>query len=195
MKKGKFIVIYGANNIGKTTQTSLLVERLRRGGIRRIEVMKYPVYELEPTGPKLNAVLRQGEKMENDELQQLFAQNRRDYEPELKKNLKSGVWVIAEDYKGTGIAWGLANGIKLRFLEKINNNLLKEDLAILLDGKRFREAAEAGHRNESHHRDWIKAKKAHQKLAKRYGWVKIRANGSRQQVSDRIYHHVIKLTR
>lgn len=48
VKKGKIIVIEGTDCSGKETQTSLLVQRLRREG-RKIERMSFPDYDT-PTG-------------------------------------------------------------------------------------------------------------------------------------------------
>ena len=58
---GKFIVIYGSNNLGKSTQTGLLEARLiKEFSNRRILRIKFARYDLEPTGPLLNAILREG---------------------------------------------------------------------------------------------------------------------------------------
>ena len=48
IKKGKIIVIEGTDCSGKETQTSLLVQSLRREG-RKIERLSFPAYET-PTG-------------------------------------------------------------------------------------------------------------------------------------------------
>jgi len=47
---GKFIVLYGINNLGKTTQTRILVDKLKLHGLKA-EYLKYPVYDLAPSGP------------------------------------------------------------------------------------------------------------------------------------------------
>ena len=41
--RGKFIVLYGINNLGKTTQAKFLVEKLQSQGLRA-EYVKYPIY-------------------------------------------------------------------------------------------------------------------------------------------------------
>ena len=46
--KGKIIVVEGTDCSGKETQTSLLVQRLRRSG-RKIERLSFPAYDT-PTG-------------------------------------------------------------------------------------------------------------------------------------------------
>jgi len=37
MKKGKLIVLYGINNLGKTTQAELLVEKIKSNGKKTAE--------------------------------------------------------------------------------------------------------------------------------------------------------------
>ena len=90
--QGKFIVIYGTNNLGKSTQAKLLVEKLKKNKINA-QYLKYPIYKLAPTGPKLNDILRSGQKQEISEieLQELYAQNRKDFQPELEKMLNDGI--------------------------------------------------------------------------------------------------------
>jgi len=55
MKKGLFVVLHGINNLGKTTQAKLLVEKLQSEG-HKAEYMKYPVYDLDPSGKILNNI-------------------------------------------------------------------------------------------------------------------------------------------
>lgn len=188
-RRGKFIVIYGANNLGKSVQTQLLVESLRQQGFK-IQPLKYPIYDLEPTGPRINQALREGLAISDEELQREFAQNRRDFEPELKRILEEGAWVVAEDYKGTGIAWGVTHDIPLETMEEINQDLLEEDVTILLDGERFTSGRERGHRYEDG-ADWKKARRTHLELAKRYGWEIVNAN----QTKERVYQDILDIIR
>ncbi|MDD2823456.1 MAG: hypothetical protein PHQ59_05250 [Candidatus Daviesbacteria bacterium] len=181
MKKGKFIVLYGANNLGKSKQVELLEKSLQEKGIKTIR-LKYPIYDLKPTGPKINAVLREGLKMPDLDLQKLYAQNRADFEPKLKSYLNAGKWVLAEDYTGTGVAWGMTWGVPLEALEKINKKLLKEDLAILLHGERFVSGIEKNHRNEADDEIWEKGQRIHLELGARYGWKKVYATRTPEEV-------------
>lgn len=182
MKKGLFLAIYGINNIGKSTHARRLVNRLKQEGLDVVFV-KYPVYDLEPTGPKINSILRSeaGQKVSEEELQTLFMQNRRDYEPTLNKYLDQGKIVVAEDYTGTGLAWGTAKGLKLGFLEGLNDGLLKEDLAILLTGQRDRRAMEKTHIHERNDELVEKVKQVLLQLATKYGWVTVELQ---EQIDD-----------
>jgi len=188
-QEGKFIAIYGINNLGKTRQATILKEALEGQGLETIG-FKYPIYDLEPTGPEINAVLRQGVPMQERDLQGLYARNRRDFEPTLLGHLSRGKWVVAEDYTGTGIAWGMAGKIPLLDLEKMNSGLLQENLAILLYGERFLQSREENHRNEADDVKCERARVTHLFLAERYGWKKVFASQSWEEVHRDIWQIV-----
>lgn len=207
---GKFIVIYGANNLGKTIQTSLLTKKLIDNG-ENILLVKYPIYTLKPTGPKINRILRDPSEKDRGikelDFQKLYIQNRIDFQPTLKLLLSSGFTVLAEDYLGTGIAWGVTNSIKndgedeknlsklISKFEKLNKGLLKPDIAILLDGERFLTGIEKEHRNEDRGNSvWDLNRKVYQKLAKRYSWKSVNANQSIESVHRDIWKIISKST-
>ncbi|HHE46054.1 MAG TPA: hypothetical protein ENL05_01775 [Candidatus Moranbacteria bacterium] len=180
MPKGKFIAIYGVNGIGKTTQTEKLVAFLKSCG-KKAGRLKYPIYDLKPEGHSIYQYLRDANfrsknELTTHELQKKYADNRTRYEKKLLARLSSGELIVAEDYIGTGIAWGLAWGGDLEYLEKINKNLLKEDLSILMHGNRFTTAIEKNHRNESEEEKIKISKNFHFLLAERYGWKVVKAN-------------------
>lgn len=166
-----FITLYGINNIGKTTHCKRLVERLIELGHDAVGV-KFPVYDIEPSGRFLNQVLRSGKEqgVSEEELQLWFALNRFQFEPTLREWLAAGKIVVAEDYTGTGIAWGMTKGASLEWLETVNAPLLTEDLAILLEGQRTVAATEKGHLHEENHALVDRCRASHRLLAERYGW-------------------------
>jgi thymidylate kinase len=193
--RGLFIVIYGANNLGKSEQSRRLSSKLIHEG-NQVFVIKYPIYQLEPTGPIINSILRNPDdpnrKISEYELQKLFAQNRRDFQEVLIQLMNAGVHIIAEDYTGTGISWGLTRDVPHEDLVTLNEDLLIPDLAILLDGERFLSGIEQRHRNES---DldvvWEKNRSAHQFLADRHGWKRVNANQEIEQVHRDVMEIVV----
>ncbi len=191
--KGKFITIYGINNIGKSTQAIKLIDRLTQANIDAV-LLKYPIYDLEPTGPIINQILRNSEKQQisETELQTLFTQNRKDFEPQLKKMLEDGTVVIAEDYTGTGIAWGTAKGLDLDWSENLNKDLLREDLAILLTGQRDLRAQEKRHIHEQNEPLVKKVAENLLTLAQKYGWKIIQIQPKMEDTSDLIWETVKK---
>ncbi len=141
MTKGKFIALYGINNLGKTTQAKKLVNYFKDKELKA-EYVKYAVYDLEPSGKLLNDYLRKGNpyNLSSREFQILQVLNRKQYEPILIDKLNKGINIISEDYKGTGIAWGIAAGVDETFMKYINKLLLEEDLVFYLMVKDFYKA-------------------------------------------------------
>lgn len=191
---GKFIVFYGINNLGKTTQAKILVDKLKLHGLKA-EYLKYPVYNLSPAGPILNNYLRQNNlyNLSPREVQIIYAFNRRQFEKTLVEKLAQGINIVAEDYTGTGIAWGLAAGVSENFLKYLNSGLIKEGLAFLFDGERFLESVEYNHQHEIDDQFIAKARIAHWRLGYELGWVIINANQSIKQVHEKIWNQVLKL--
>lgn len=208
---GQFIVIYGANNLGKSVQTRLLANRLLEGNHDTL-VVKYPVYNLKPTGPKINKILRDPKHKDRNikefDLQKMYRQNRFDFQPVIENLLSSGIYVIAEDYLGTGIAWGVTNAItkenahendKLKLIKEfaaLEKGLIIPDISILLDGNRFKNGIEKHHRNEDR-KDyvWDLNRKIYQILAKKFRWKTVEANQSVNKVHKDIWGIVVKAIR
>ncbi len=190
--KGKLIVFYGVNNLGKTTQAKLLEKWLNGIGINA-EYKKYGIYDLEPSGPELDDYLRLGnhDNLSPREFQLVHIINRTQFEPKLKSKLNEGTWIIAEDYVGTGTAWGVGAGVDQAFLERMNSHLLKEDLAFLFDGERFSSGIEKVHKHEQDNELTQRVRKVHQELAQKHGWIKINANASIEEIHATIKNIIL----
>ncbi len=191
-QRGRFLVIYGPNNIGKSTQIGNIARLLIGDSHYRGQLLKvkYPIYGLRPTGPEINRILRQetGMAIPEVKLQTLFAQNRRDFQELLITLLNTGITVLAEDYTGTGLAWGLTRGVPLKILLELNADLIDPDIAILLDGNRFLDACEPTHRNEGAGDEiWSKNRVAHLHLADMFGWQVIDASQEKEAVTMAIW--------
>lgn len=187
ISKGKLIVFYGTNNLGKSTQAKILVEKLNSLNLPT-EYLKYPLYDLAPSGKLLNDYLRNNNpyQLTAREAQIIYTLNRTQYQNEIIKKLEDGVNIIAEDYTGTGIAWGVGAGIDQSFLEEINNHLIKEDLAILFDGERFKNSIESNHKHEEDEEFSKRVRQIHLELGKKFNWIKINANLTIEEISQQI---------
>lgn len=181
--KGKLVTIMGINNIGKTTQQKMLPETFQEKGHSYV-LLKYPLYDLEPTGPRCNDYLRNKnpEELNPKDFQELCAQNRRDFQGELKELLENNDFVIAEMYTGSGICFGIADGVSKEKLLEMNADLLKPDVSILLDGERFFESKEEGHNYESDDEKMKIIRNNHLELARDLGWHVVDANQSVEKV-------------
>jgi len=178
--------------MGKTTHAKLLVEKLRETGLKA-QYVKYPVYDIEPSGSFINDVLRNpdGQKISEKELQMWFVVNRFQYEAELKRLLDDDYHVVAEDYAGTGKAWGHAKGVSLEWLEEINSPLLQEDLAIVIEGDRAMDAVEDVHVHEQNPELIKKCATVHSLLADRYNWRRVHFAEKKEDTADAIWQIVV----
>lgn len=189
-----FITIYGINNIGKTTHAKLLVKRLKKLGKKAV-YLKYPIYSQRPTGPFIDKILRRSkkQKMSEEELQLWFVLNRYQFQPRLLKMLKKNVIVVAEDYVGTGIAWGIAKGANQAELENMNKFLVQEELAIFMDGRRVMKAREKKHLHERNDKLAAKCQEIYRKLAKKYGWHSVDVAQDKDVTAARMWKAVRKI--
>ena len=185
-----FIALYGINNIGKSTQVKCLKEQFEKIW-KKVKIVKYPIYDLEPTGPQINTFLRDPDapKISGESFQMMYIQNRLDYEPQLRKDLRLYDVVLAEDYIGTGMAWGMTQGVPYSWLQGRNMQYkqLKPDLEILMDGERFLEGKENNHRNEEDDEAVEKTRQNFLLLAKKNGWPIVNANQSQEKVTEDLW--------
>ena len=194
MRRGKFIVFYGVNSLGKTTQAKMLVDRIIKDG-KKAEYVKYAHYELEPSGPIINSYLRQGNpyNLTPTEFQIIQVLNRTQYQTTLEENLKKGITIVAEDYIGTGIAWGIGAGARPELLTLLNSHLIKEDIAFLFTGEPFSAGKEREHLHEENETLTKRVASVHSDLARTYGWTLINANRPRPEINEEIWQKVKKI--
>lgn len=190
--KGKFIVFYGINNLGKTTQAKMLADFLNKKNIKA-EYLKYPIYDLEPAGKLINEYLRGGNPYNfiPRELQLLHYIDRITFEPILKNKLDKGINIVAEDYFGTAVAWGAGAGVDRKLLEYFYSFIYKEDLAILFDGERFTGSIEKNHKHENDGALTARVRQVHLDIAKKYNWIRIDAN----KTIDEIHKDILKIVK
>jgi len=165
-----FVAIYGINNIGKTTQVQLLKDNLTKQG-KKVFTLKYPIYDIDPSGTFLHTVLRSRQQtLTEEELQMWFALNRYQFQAKLEHLLATHDLVIAEDYTYTAVAWGSCKGLSQEWIEKINDKLIQPDLEILITGERSLETVEKGHIHENQHDLADKVSQKLLQLAKQKNW-------------------------
>lgn len=187
-QKGNLIVLYGANNLGKTTQAKMLVENIIVKMSKESEYLKYAIYDLAPSGPLINDYLKSGNKYQFTarEFQILQVLNRTQHEPVIKEKINKGTWIVAEDYIGTGIAWGMATGLNKKLLYDLNSHLLKENLGILFEGEPFPEDLDKNNVHETDLALLAKVSESFKEIARDFNWHTINANRSIEEVQEEI---------
>jgi dTMP kinase len=102
-KRGAFIVIEGLDKSGKTTQTSLLHDRLQSSGVPA-KLLKFPD-RTTSIGKMIDSYLRSQSDLDDRAIHLLFAANRWELASTITTLLASGTTVLADRYAFSGIAF------------------------------------------------------------------------------------------
>lgn len=131
VKKGVFIVIEGLDGSGKTTQATLLAEKLSKS---------YNVLlTAEPSKGKIGTFIRECCLYEQTRLPKeaealLFAADRIEHmETELKPALDEGKLVICDRYVYSSLAYQGSAGLSLDWIKTINARALQPDFCVFID--------------------------------------------------------------
>jgi dTMP kinase len=130
-RKGAFICIEGLDGCGKTTQTKLLVKKLRES--------RDAVYTAEPSQGNIGTFIRNsvlyGEKRLSSTVEALlFAADRVQHvQNEVLPALRQGLLVVSDRYVYSSLAYQGAAGVSVEWIEKINEHALRPDLAVFID--------------------------------------------------------------
>ena len=106
MKKGNLIAIEGTDGSGKKTQTALLLQRLKRSGIKAISA-SFPQYGKKSAGPVeeyLNGKYGDAAKVSPYAASLFYAVDRLDFSRELRDNLRRGFTVVLDRYVNSNAA-------------------------------------------------------------------------------------------
>jgi dTMP kinase len=130
--KGSFICVEGLDGCGKTTQTKVLVRRLRRGGFDAI-------YTVEPSRGRIGRFVRkyflQSKKRGSGIVEALlFAADRFEHvETEIIPALNEGKVVVSDRYVYSSLAYQGATGLSLDWIRRLNEHAMRPDLSIFVD--------------------------------------------------------------
>lgn len=125
------IAIEGIDQSGKETQARMLTENLIKLGYN-VSDIAFPDYST-PLGSQIKKFLAKKKTLVPEVRQLLYVANRYEYLDKLHTWLDNGVIVICDRYSESGYAYGMANGIELDWMEKLESGLPKADIVIFLD--------------------------------------------------------------
>jgi len=129
--RGKFIAFEGLDGSGQSTESSLLYDFLKDQGVN-VLLTKEPTSE-SPIAQDIDKYLKEEGSIEPEELQRLFAQDRKWHlDNVIIPSLKQGIFVISDRYFFSSLAYGSLS-INLNLLLEINQDFILPDLTIFLD--------------------------------------------------------------
>jgi len=125
------IEIEGIDASGKATQSHLLAERLRREG-KKVQIFSFPDYN-SIQGKQIRNLLQSNIQTDPVVIQSLMTIDRYDKQPYIKEAIRNGCIVICDRYIASGYAYGGCEGVPWEWLYRIQKELIKPDITIILD--------------------------------------------------------------
>jgi len=129
--RGALIVLEGCDRSGKTTQCAKLVEALTS--------MKIPAKKISfpdrstPIGSLINDYLSRKIELPDRSVHLLFSANRWELEPEIRKQIESGVTLIVDRYSYSGVVFTSAKQcVDFKWCCGPENGLPKPDIVMFL---------------------------------------------------------------
>jgi dTMP kinase len=192
-KRGIFICVEGLDGCGKTTQTKLLVRRLRKKG--------YDVtYTAEPSRGEIGSFIKKyclhGMKRVSSVVEALlFAADRFVHvEKEVIPALDEGKLVVSDRYVYSSLAYQGAAGLDVKWIETINEHAMRPDLAIFIDVEpetviqRLKPKKSVMEKLETQR----EVQEVYMKFVEKGGLVRINGNKSKGEVADDILRVVLR---
>jgi dTMP kinase len=190
--KGVFICVEGLDGSGKTTQTRLLVRRLRKKGYTAIATA-------EPSKGKIGKFIKEhylhGEKRSSSTVEALlFAADRFEHvQNEVKPCLDLGKIVVSDRYYYSSFAYQGAAGLELEWIKNVNSKTIHPDLALFIDVAP-ENVVERLKRKKSVMENMDTQKRARDfylKFVAEGELVRIDGNGSKEQIADLLLKEVL----
>ena len=125
------VVIEGGDQAGKLTQSTLLERALKKRRIKT-KLFHFPDYTT-PIGKEIRKYLDGKRKFPPQVIHCLLAANRWEKLDEILAAQEKNSVLIMNRYYHSNLVYGLANGLKQKWLENLDEGLPKADLVILLD--------------------------------------------------------------
>lgn len=184
------IVIEGADQAGKKTQSQLLANALRKSKIKT-KIFSFPDYTT-PLGQEINKFLHGKRKFPPQVIHCLLAANRWEKLTEIQQAHQKNSVIIMNRYYQSNLVYGVANGLNLNWLRSLDEGLPKADLVIVLDVPQkvsFLRKKTKRDRFEKNTEFLKRISKTYKTLAKKFGWKVIDAS----QTKDQVHQDIMKI--
>jgi len=187
------IALEGSDQAGKKTQTAMLSKALKAQKIKTA-VFDFPDYST-IIGKEINNYLHGKRKFPPEIIHYLYAANRWEKLEEIKKSATKNSILIMNRYYHSNLVYGIANGLKEKWLQSIEDGLPKADLVIVLDVSQSESFSRKKSKRDKFEKNKEFSKKISQiyrRLAKKHRWKLIDASGTKQETHKEILKTIFK---
>ena len=187
------ITFEGGDQAGKKTQSAMLQRKLRSAKLKT-KLFSFPDYST-PIGKEIDRYLHGKRKYPAQVIHCLLAANRWERASDLKAAKEKNSVIIMNRYRESNLVYGITNGLKLDWLEKLDEGLPKSDLVIVLDVQQeesFARKKQNRDKFEKNKQFSNKISQGYRKLAKKKRWKVVDASQSKDEVHKDVMKIVAK---
>jgi dTMP kinase len=187
------IALEGTDQAGKKTQSVMLARALKSQKIKTA-MFDFPDYST-IIGKEINNYLHGKRKFPPEIIHYLYAANRWEKLEEIKNSDAKNSILIMNRYYQSNLVYGIANGLKEKWLQSLDAGLPKADLVIVLDvsqSKSFSRKKSNRDKFEKNKNFSKKISQIYQRLAKKHKWKLIDASGTKQETHKEILKIIFK---
>ena len=171
----------------------MLVKALRRLKIKT-GVFSFPDYST-IIGKEIKNYLYGKRKFTPEIIHFLYAANRQEKLNEIKKASSKNSVLVMNRYYHSNLVYGIANGLKEKWLQKLEDGLPKADLVVVLDTSQSDSFSRKKSKRDKFEKDKKFSKKISQiyrRLAKKHRWKIVNASDTKQEVHKEILKIIFK---
>ncbi len=187
------ITFEGGDQAGKKTQSAMLQRKLRSAKLKT-KLFSFPDYTT-PIGKEIDRYLHGKRKYPAQVIHCLLAANRWERASDLQDAKEKNSVIIMNRYRESNLVYGITNGLKLAWLEKLDEGLPKSDLVIVLDvlqKESFARKKQNRDKFEKNKQFSNKISQGYRKLAKKKRWKVVDASQSKDEVHKDVMKIVAK---
>jgi dTMP kinase len=187
------ITFEGGDQAGKKTQSAMLQRKLRSAKLKT-RLFSFPDYTT-PIGKEIDRYLHGKRKYPAQVIHCLLAANRWERASDLQDAKEKNSVIIMNRYRESNLVYGITNGLKLAWLEKLDEGLPKSDLVIVLDvpqKESFARKKQNRDKFEKNKQFSNKISQGYRKLAKKKRWKVVDASQSKDEVHKDVMKIVAK---
>jgi len=192
--RGAFIVIEGLDRSGKSTQSSILHDRIAASG-RPVKLLKFPD-RTTPIGKMIDSYLRSQSELDDRAIHLLFSANRWELASLIEKDLAAGTTLLADRYAYSGACFSASKSppLPLAWCQAPDSGLPAPDLVLFLDIGPEAAAKRGGYGEERYERREMqeRVRGVFKRLGEEEGrgWVEVDAGQALDAVTQEIWEHV-----
>jgi len=184
------IAIEGGDQAGKKTQSQLLVKELNLKKLKT-KLFSFPDYTT-PIGKEISSYLEGKVNLDPKIIHCLLAANRYEKLAEINDAIEKNSVLVMNRYYQSNWIYGLVNGMKLDWLEKLDSGLPKADLVIVLDVSQ----QESFKRKKTNRDKFEKNKSFYKKIAETYKTLAIKKRWKiidATRTKDEVHEDIMKI--